>query len=248
MSSKTLYDILGVKSNASPDEIEQAFKAKMAGPDLDDAMRIALREAHSVLSSMDRRNAYDARQREKAVADSELEVMLDRAARDHGPRNYTKVWLGIAIVFVGLMAFNTWRGTQIQKEIVEAQEHAFDKERELAEGTPEERAAAADREAQRKLEAEERRVDMERKRIEQENERAFANARREQDYTESRRADNQRREEERQKYEAQRREYEAQMREQRSESENRRLREQQLAREKAYLKQLEEDNKRFNLH
>src|SRR3954471_7929072 len=66
----TLYDILGIESHATPDQIETAYRRHLGKigeneqsllSDADKIQMQVLKEAYSVLSSNARRKAYDAK-------------------------------------------------------------------------------------------------------------------------------------------------------------------------------------------
>jgi hypothetical protein len=84
---QTLYDILGVSREASPEEIAVAYQARLVG--LEDAQDLTalnlVREAHQLLSNATRRSAYDASlaaraAREAAAARGEPEGEDDEEA------------------------------------------------------------------------------------------------------------------------------------------------------------------------
>lgn len=69
---RTLYDVLGLSRGATAAQIESAYRSALAGlgkGDADELIRAkAIGEAHSVLGSPARRDAYDARLRQKEAA------------------------------------------------------------------------------------------------------------------------------------------------------------------------------------
>lgn len=82
-SKKTLYEILGVKPESTPAEIQAAFDTlSAAAPPGDEARRLALKEAHRVLSNERRRAAYDDSLRERELPPIQaIEDDDERAAR-----------------------------------------------------------------------------------------------------------------------------------------------------------------------
>jgi len=94
-NKKTLYELLGVAADATPDEIKVAYDTAAAATDLDPGQQMALKEAASVLSSTRRRAQYDhsLRQRE---APAEV-VVVDED--DDAPAGYgKKPWLVLGLV------------------------------------------------------------------------------------------------------------------------------------------------------
>ena len=72
-SKKTLYEILGVKPESTPAEIQAAYdQLSAAAASSDDARRLALKEAHRVLSNGRRRAAYDDALRERELPPVEV--------------------------------------------------------------------------------------------------------------------------------------------------------------------------------
>lgn len=96
-NKKTLYELLGVAADATPDEIKAAYDAAAAATDLDPGQQVALKEAASVLSSPRRRAQYDhsLRQRELPVE----VVVVDEDDDDDAPAGHgKKPWLVLGLV------------------------------------------------------------------------------------------------------------------------------------------------------
>ena len=72
--SASLYDLLDVDEDASPDQVRTAWKAAIADLDPTDRRFRAFNDAAGVLLDADKRSAYDA---ELAAARSETEVGRD---------------------------------------------------------------------------------------------------------------------------------------------------------------------------
>ncbi|WP_426115064.1 hypothetical protein [Massilia sp. PWRC2] len=137
---RTLYDVLGLSRSASAAQIEAAYHGALAAMDgaagSDDLIRAkAIGEAHSVLASPSRRDAYDARLRQKEAAP--LTVVVETPARRW------PVLLALAALLIGGMLYYQ----------VQAQRAAT--ERMALEAT---RASAAAAAAARLAEAEEARL------------------------------------------------------------------------------------------
>ena len=77
-TKKTLYELLGVTPDATPDAIKAAYDAAAAAPDLDAGQHVALKEAASTLSSTRRRALYDKalRQRESNRSETNHQMPL----------------------------------------------------------------------------------------------------------------------------------------------------------------------------
>lgn len=96
-TKKTLYELLGVAHDATPDDIKAAYDAAAAAPDLDPGQQVALKEAASVLSSTRRRALYDNSLRQRELP-AEVVVVEDD---DDAPSGYgKKPWLVLGLVLL----------------------------------------------------------------------------------------------------------------------------------------------------
>lgn len=98
---RTLYDVLGLSRSATAAQIEAAYHGALAAMDgaagSDDLIRAkAIGEAHSVLASPSRRDAYDARLRQKDAADATPVTVV---VETHGAR--WPVLLALAALIIG---------------------------------------------------------------------------------------------------------------------------------------------------
>lgn len=97
-TKKTLYELLGVAPDATPDAIKAAYDAAAAAPGLDPGQQVALKEAASVLSSTRRRAQYDSSLRQR-----ELPVEIEVLEEDDAPSGYgKKPWLVLGVVVLVL--------------------------------------------------------------------------------------------------------------------------------------------------
>ncbi len=98
-SKKTLYELLGVAPDATPDAIKAAYDTAAAAPGLDPGQQVALKEAASVLSSARRRALYDSSQRQREQP-AEIVVVEedDEAPSGHGK----KPWMVLGLVVLVL--------------------------------------------------------------------------------------------------------------------------------------------------
>jgi len=103
---QTLYDILGVSREASPEEIAVAYQSRLleleAAASQDSTALTLVREAHQMLSNATRRSAYDASlaaraAREASAARGEPEDTEPDEAR---PFEWRRWALGAAAVVV----------------------------------------------------------------------------------------------------------------------------------------------------
>lgn len=222
--SNTLYDLLEVNQSASQDAIAAAYKrlhSKMAGEagaGNEDATNqlIAIREAYNTLSDLERRRRYDERLAARQAAPVVAET---------GTRPIFKLFL-VAIVLAAC-------GVVYAKYQSEQEKARLERERIVAEAKAAELAIQKEREAKQAAdEAERQRLRNEAmERYNRERDLAYANrvssnlqyseaqVRREQEREEQQRANTERQ----QRYEAER----------------------QLAKDKAYLRQLEAENQRY---
>jgi hypothetical protein len=93
-TKKTLYELLGVAPDATPDVIKTAYDAAAAAPDLDAGQQVALKEAASVLSSPRRRAQYD-----RSLRQRELPPEIVVVEEDDEPTGYgKKPWLLLGLV------------------------------------------------------------------------------------------------------------------------------------------------------
>ncbi len=94
-TKKTLYELLGVASDATPEAVKAAYDVAAAAPDLDAGQQVALKEAASVLSSTRRRTQYDRSLRQRE-APPEIVVLEED---DDEPTGYgRKPWLVLGLV------------------------------------------------------------------------------------------------------------------------------------------------------
>jgi hypothetical protein len=99
-TKKTLYELLGVAQDATPDDIKAGYDAAAAAPDLDAGQQVALKEAASVLSSPRRRALYDNSLRQRELP---AEVVVVEDDDDDAPAGYgKKPWLllGLAVLIL----------------------------------------------------------------------------------------------------------------------------------------------------
>lgn len=101
-SKKTLYELLGVAPDATPDAIQAACDAAAAAPDLDPGQRVALKETASVLTSARRRALYDSSLRQRELP-AEIVVLEedDDTPSGHGK----KLWLVLGLVVLILLGW-----------------------------------------------------------------------------------------------------------------------------------------------
>ncbi len=95
-SKKTLYELLGVAPDATPDAIKTAYDAAAAATDLDPGQQVALKEAASVLSSPRRRALYDSSLRRRELPSRIVVVEEDDERSGYG----NKPWLVLGLVLV----------------------------------------------------------------------------------------------------------------------------------------------------
>jgi curved DNA-binding protein CbpA len=235
--ANTLYDLLEVNQSASPEAIQASYKrlyakhVELAANGNEDATNylVALRDAFSTLSDAERRRRYDARLAAKEIP---LEMQEVAAQSIRKP-----IFVLLALVIAGLI-FAGYRAdverTRLETERVRL-EH--------------ERALSAAREAEQKLQLarqeNEARMAAERAESQRRRDEAAEQARRERDMAyanqvsrnlERAEAENQRKKEREAQREIQRQE----------QAERQRIQdaERQLAREKAYLRQVELERRR----
>lgn len=91
---KSLYDILGVAPDATPEAIQAACEAAVAATDLDPGRQVALKEAASVLSNERRRALYDRSLRQRELPAQIVVLEEDEAPSGHGK----KAWLVVGLV------------------------------------------------------------------------------------------------------------------------------------------------------
>lgn len=97
-TKKTLYELLGVAPDATPDAIKAAYEAAATATDLDPGQQVALKEAASVLSSARRRALYDSSLRQREMP-PEIVVMEE----DDAPSGYgKKPWWVLGLVVLVL--------------------------------------------------------------------------------------------------------------------------------------------------
>ncbi len=103
---KTLYEILGVKPEATVAEIHAVYE-ELTRSDEDDtlpdpAQQLALKEAHNILSNQRRRAAYDKslRQRERAAV---VEIVEDD--EPSGNRNKLMAAVAVVVLLIGAWWF-----------------------------------------------------------------------------------------------------------------------------------------------
>ncbi|MEO8152314.1 MAG: hypothetical protein ABI605_04525 [Rhizobacter sp.] len=99
-AKKTLYEILGVAPDATPDAIKAAYDAAAAATDLDPGQRVALKEAASVLSSTQRRAVYDRSLRQRALPPEIVIVEDDDAPSGFGKKPWLVLGL-VVLIFAG---------------------------------------------------------------------------------------------------------------------------------------------------
>ena len=97
-TKKTLYELLGVAPDATPDVIKAAYDAAATATNLDPGQQVALKEAASVLSSARRRAAYD-----NSLSRREVPVEIVVMEEDDAPSGYgKKPWwvLGLVVLLL----------------------------------------------------------------------------------------------------------------------------------------------------
>ncbi|MBC7995519.1 MAG: hypothetical protein H7Z15_19995 [Rhizobacter sp.] len=93
-TKKTLYELLGVAPDATPEAVKAAYDVAAAAPDLDAGQQVALKEAASVLSSTRRRALYNSSLRQR---ESPPEIVV--LEEDDEPTGYgRKPWLVLGLV------------------------------------------------------------------------------------------------------------------------------------------------------
>ncbi len=97
-TKKTLYELLGVAPDATPDAIKTAYDAAAADTGLDPGQRVALKEAASVLSSPRRRAVYDSSLRQRQLPPENVVVEEDDEPSGYGK----KPWLVLGLVVLVL--------------------------------------------------------------------------------------------------------------------------------------------------
>lgn len=103
-SKKTLYELLGVAPDATPDAIKAAYDTAAAAPGLDPGQQVALKEAASVLSSARRRALYDSSLRQRELP-AEI-VVIEEADDDAAPAGHgKKPWLLLGLVVLILVGW-----------------------------------------------------------------------------------------------------------------------------------------------
>lgn len=119
-NKKTLYELLGVAPDATPDAIKAAYDAAAAAPGLDPGQQVALKEAASVLSSARRRALYDSSLRQRELP-AEIVVVEDD---DDAPSGYgKKPWLVLGLVvliFVGWWMVRPSTKPRVQRPVIAA--------------------------------------------------------------------------------------------------------------------------------
>jgi hypothetical protein len=95
-TKKTLYELLGVAPDATPDAIKAAYDAAAASTELDPGQQVALKEAASVLSSTRRRALYDSSLRERELPPEIVVIEEDEAPSGYGKKPW--VVLGLVVL------------------------------------------------------------------------------------------------------------------------------------------------------
>jgi len=240
-AKKTLYEVLQVARNASPEVIKSAFETRMralagsAAPEVL-AERTLLQDAHAILSDPVRRKLYDDKMREQALraagsggdalARRPTVFAADAEAADDSPQSSPLGWM-IGIAVLGAVAVGgTWtylNHTQAKEALRQEEVRRADLARQQEEAARRQREQAEWAKAQaekRQQELEWQKQDAERRR----DAAYFQQQNRQQQMDARQRA----MEEQRAKYE-----------QQRIEQENLRRSQMELERQKRYLQELE---------
>ena len=132
MAKQTLYEILGVKRNAAPQDIQAAFAAleRNFSPEPEAAERNNLvREAHRILSDAQLRQGYDESLRRE---------ILQAAATEPLPKAMPQIVTKPRLIVAGLLAVaalvwygNTARLERLEREQVAAQKVAAERAAEI---------------------------------------------------------------------------------------------------------------------
>ena len=132
MAKQTLYEILGVKRNAAPQDIQAAFAAleRNFSPEPEAAERNNLvREAHRILSDAQLRQGYDESLRRE---------ILQAAATEPLPKAMPQIVTKPRLIVAGLLAVaalvwygNTARLERLEREQVAAQKAAAERAAEI---------------------------------------------------------------------------------------------------------------------
>ncbi|WP_341676685.1 DnaJ domain-containing protein [Niveibacterium sp. SC-1] len=245
MHGQSLYDILGVAEDASDAAIREAFLVESSrhadrdgGPDpAREACLIAVREAYAILGNPQERAGYDSALNARRFHPGQIA----RAANGNGSRICMALGMAVAM----LLVWNGWGAVQVREQMrhqaLELQEHAEAQQRRVAEA---ERRAELGYVSMNNSPLVN---DWARNDVANRNERSFENVRSQVDRItaeNANRADAQDREA---RWAAVWRE-EARRRERRqAEYEAAEAAREQLERDKAYLHELEMDNRRFSL-
>lgn len=102
---KTLYEILGVPAQATQDEIARAYEARLAGNEAsrtpDAGLRVALKEAHAVLSNAQRRAVYDNALKNRGQAQARQAARREEEAASGGFGKMPLVVLAVVVLVAG---------------------------------------------------------------------------------------------------------------------------------------------------
>lgn len=136
---KTLYEVLGVSGQAALPEIEQAYKACLAGltkgvttlnPEERDIREKVVREAYAILSSPNRRSAYDEKLRNKSRV---MELVVESS-----PFPWMKIVAALLLVVGCLYVY------QVQADKAEVELAALEAKKAEAEAERAEQLAVAE--------------------------------------------------------------------------------------------------------
>lgn len=239
--SRSLYDLLGVETDASADQIEAAYARIAARTDPSiggnpaDQEAIShfnlVRDAHRTLTDPVARRLYD----EARKAPRNSPVRFDYAEPYAQGSFFDGAWklVGIAMLLLGgAYAYNSYHTTQVQKEALEIIRHQQATDERLRE---EARLDQLRREADYRMQSEQNEQNQMARRQQAE----FERARQEADFNAARMEEAERRNKQEQEMAQRRREAESRNQQQRQHFDSLR----QAERDRAYLRQLEAENR-----